>query len=105
MEYKALMDLRKVQLTNLIYLEQKNILNRDLGMRVFLEIKANEPASHTFTTGALVGSHPNLVPDRVMLELLHGLVSLTIKLKLDGREAAHNALAQFLATFEEPLSK
>jgi hypothetical protein len=104
-ENKVMMDLRKAHLTGLIYLEKKNILNRDLGMRVFLEIKANEPGSHTFMTGALVGGHPNLVPDKVMSELLPGLVSLTIKLKLDGREDQCKALSQFLATFEESLSE
>jgi hypothetical protein len=104
-ENKVLMDLRKAHLTNLIYLEQKNILNRDLGMRVFVEIKGNEPGGHTFRTGASVGGHPNLVPDRVMSELLPGLASLTIKLKQDGREAQYKALLQFLATFEEPLSR
>jgi hypothetical protein len=89
-------DLYKAHLTNLIYFEQKNIVNRDLGLRVFMEVKGNEPGAHMVRTGMSFGPHPNLDPDRVVSELFPGLVSLLIKLKEDGREPEWKALKSFL---------
>ena len=95
-ENEGKMKLKKGHLTNLIHLEQKNITGRDLGMRVFTEVKANARGGHIFTTGMSFAPHPYLNPDRVMEEFYPWMVSLLIKYKDEGREVECAALKEYL---------
>ena len=81
--------------TNVIYYEQKNIVNRDLQMRVFWEVKGGG-TNHSFIQGILFEPHPSLQPERVVEELYPGLISLLIKLRADGRDAEWKPLKEFL---------
>ena len=95
-ENEVKMNLKKAHLTTLILFEQKNIISRDLGMRVFLEVKGNEPGGHGVQTGMSFSPHPGLNPDEVIRELYPGLVSLLVKYNSDGRQAELEALKAFL---------
>ena len=96
LQSRGRMDLSMANFTNWIYFEQKNIVNRDLGLRTFLEVKGNEPGSHIVRTGMSFEAHQHLQPEHVVGELYPGLVSILIKLKEQGREKEWRALKEFL---------
>lgn len=96
LENRPMMNLKKSLLIAVIDFEQKNIVKRDLGMRVFTEIKRHSPPGTAFEYGTSFAAHPELNVDHVLTELHDGLVSVLIKLKEEGKMDACNALKGFL---------
>jgi hypothetical protein len=87
---------KKMALATIVYFEQKNIVNRDLGIRAFLEIKHNVVNVANFGTGMTLSPHPFANVQEIYRSLKIPLMSLLIKLKAEGKMEECEAIKKVL---------
>lgn len=101
---KAKLLAKKAVLTDIVRIEQKNIRNRDLRLRLFTEIKETKGDLdwQGYQFGVDFSPHKDLVVEDVLVELQDELVSMMIKLKAEGRIDVCNGLKELVKIGPKP---
>ena len=92
LDNKGLMRTKMARLSMILFFEEKNIRNRDLGIMSFMEIRRSPDIS----VEQSYAPHPRLAVNHVLEEMKDALVSVAIKLKEEGRQEECEALKRFL---------
>jgi hypothetical protein len=93
---EVVLEIIKATLRKLILLERKNIDNKNIGVRIFSEIKNNLPNDHRFSLGSTFQQYPSDYKDNLLVSLREALISLQINANHEDDIKLHNALIPLL---------
>jgi hypothetical protein len=96
LDSQALLNGKRAILSKIIRLEQKNIFNRELGLKIFVEIKQTYPPGHNFEIGMKFADNAQFVVEDVLKEMHDGLVSILMRWNAEGNTEACEALKYIL---------
>ncbi len=72
--------------------EHKNIINRELGLKFFVEIKQTHPPGYRFEIGTKFADNSRFTVEDVLGEMHDGLVSILMRWNTEGNTEACAAL-------------